>query len=161
MDVTGREFRNVMGEFATGVTVVTARNAVDGNRFGFTANSVTSVSLDPPLILVCVGKDKFAHKILSENEFFGVNILCREQNEVAVRFAGREPNRFDGLETIDGESGAPLIKGANGTLECQRTEILEGGDHSIIIGRVKKVTHDPASDPLVFFRGAFCCVADV
>lgn len=144
--------REVMSAYPTGVTVVAGSDA-DGSPYGLTVNSFTSVSLDPPLILVCIGHTSTSHARLAAAPAFTVNVLAAEQEEVARRFAS-EPSegRFDDIAWQPSPSGAPLIEGAAAWLECSAYEVLSGGDHSIVIGRVERsgVGERPA---LLFHRG--------
>lgn len=144
--------REVMSVYPTGVTVVASRDA-DGSPYGLTVNSFTSVSLDPPLVLVCIGHASTSHARLVAAPAFTVNVLAAEQEEVAVRFAS-EPSggRFDDVGWTTSSSGAPLIEGAAAWLECSTYEVLSGGDHSIVIGKVERsgVSDRPA---LLFHRG--------
>jgi len=152
--VPGRELRDVMGDFATGVSIVTTRSG-DGKPLGFTANAVTSVSLDPPLVLVCIGKERTVHDELIAADFFALNIMGHEQEPLAKRFASSAiEDRFDGISWLDGRFGSPVLAGALGGLECQVDQTFEGGDHSIVLGRVCATWRD-AGAPLLFFRGAF------
>lgn len=157
MDVQAEQsptLREVMGAYPTGVTIVAAAEE-DGSPFGLTVNSFTSVSLDPPLILVCVGHSTTSHDRLVAGSHFSVNVLSAGQGDVAVRFAC-EPShgRFDMVEWAPGPDGAPLLSAAAATLECVVHQVLTGGDHSIIIGRVERadVSDRPA---LLFHRGRF------
>lgn len=147
-------FRNVMGRFPTGVTIV-ATNDPAGVPVGLTVNAFSSVSLDPPLVLVCVGHTSSSHDTLIEGEGFSVNILSVGQADVALRFAS-EPSagRFDEIDWSPGQLGNPLVSGAAAWMECALEGVLPGGDHSILLGRAKRfgVGEDP---PLVFFEGAF------
>lgn len=149
---TGASLREVMSAYPTGVTVVASRDA-DGSPYGLTVNSFTSVSIDPPLVLVCIGHTSTSHARLVATPAFAVNVLAAEQEEVATRFAS-EPSegRFDDLPWTPSESGAPLIRGAAAWLECSTYEVLRGGDHSIVIGKVERsaVSDRPA---LLFHRG--------
>ncbi|MDX1493894.1 MAG: flavin reductase family protein [Longimicrobiales bacterium] len=144
--------REVMSVYPTGVTVVASSDA-DGSPYGLTVNSFTSVSLDPPLVLVCIGHTSTSHARLVTAPAFTVNVLAADQEEVAQRFAS-EPSegRFQELEWEPAASGAPILAGAAAWLECSRYEVLGGGDHSIVLGRVERssVTERPA---LLFHRG--------
>lgn len=153
MPVSSTQLREVMGDFATGVTIVTARDA-SGQPTGFAANSVTSVSLDPPLVLVCVGKQRYAHGVLAASDSFAINILAEGHEPVARRFASPVADRFAELKLVDGPRGTPLLAEALGGIECERTAIYDGGDHSIFLGHVHH-TWRTAGNPLLFFRGAF------
>lgn len=144
--------REVMAAYPTGVTVVAGVDA-DGNPYGLTVNSFTSVSLDPPLILVCIGHTSTSHARLTSAPAFTVNVLSAGQLEVAERFAV-EPSegRFDDIDWSPAASGAPVIEGSAAWLECSTHEVLRGGDHSIVVGRVERssVTDRRA---LMFHRG--------
>lgn len=144
--------REVMSAYPTGVTIVAGRDA-DGSPYGLTVNSFTSVSLDPPLILVCIGHTSTSHARLITAPAFTVNVLAADQGELAYRFA-TEPSegRFDDFDWSPARSGAPIIEGVAGWLECSAHEIVRGGDHSIVLGRVERsvVTDRPV---LVFHRG--------
>lgn len=151
---TGRGLRDVMGCFPTGVTIVTA---VDqrGEPFGMTVSSFTSVSLEPPLILVCIDRRAASHDPLMAASHFAVNILGSGQSAVCDRFAA-EPSqgRFDDVPWRRSPMGAPLIDGAGAWLECSRFEIYAGGDHSILLGRVESA--ESVDVPvLLFHRGRY------
>ena len=150
----GRTLRAVMSRFPTGVTVVAAVDA-QGAPFGFTVNSFTSVSLDPPLVLVCVDINSSSHAPLMAADHFTVNILGADQSHVADRFAS-EPSdgRFEAVAWGPSEHGAPLIEGASAWLECSRHEVLPGGDHSILLGRVESVGEVEGAE-LLFHRGGY------
>ncbi len=146
------KFRSVMGHFATGVTVVTTRNR-EGDPTGLTVNAFTSVSLDPPLVLVCVHEAAASHDPLLEVGYFAVNVLSASQEGLALLFSrGVAEERFRGLETRDAPRGSPLLPGVVAWLECRVRDVYPGGDHHIIVGEV--LTGDePGGDPLLFHRG--------
>lgn len=149
--------RHVLGAFATGVTVVTAGRDLP---HGMTANSFTSVSLDPPLVLVCVGRDALMHHVLSQQTTFAVSILAADQTEVARYFADkRRPvgqDQFDAVSWSPGaHSGAPLIDGALAHLECELEHRHDAGDHTIYVGRLVSVWRRPGDDALLFLNGRF------
>jgi len=153
-----KELRRVMGHFATGVTIVTTCGS-DGAPYGLTANAFTSLSLDPPLCLVCVDRraETFAH--FYDSKVFTVNVLRREQEALSTRFAKSGGDKFVGVATEPGHHGAPLIAGALAHLECRITDTLEGGDHVIHVGRIEHVrTHE--GDPLLFYQGKYRRLAD-
>ena len=128
----GRELRNVMGRFPTGVTVVAGINEL-GQPFGLTVNSFTSVSLDPPLVLVCIDNGAASHDPLMSAPHFTINVLGVPQAPLADRFASNPSDgRFDNVAWHGSTSGAPLIDGACAWLECARHEVYDGGDHSIL-----------------------------
>jgi flavin reductase (DIM6/NTAB) family NADH-FMN oxidoreductase RutF len=148
-----KELRRVMGHFATGVTIITTCGG-DGTPYGLTANAFTSLSLDPPLCLVCVDRkaESFAH--FYDSKVFTVNILTRQQEDLSTRFAKSGGDKFTGVATLAGHHGAPLIAGALAHMECRITDTLEGGDHVIHVGRVEHVAlHD--GEPLLFYQGKY------
>ncbi len=149
--------RRVLGAFATGVTVVTV-----GGDFphGMTANSFASVSLDPPLVLVCVGREALMHDVLATRTAFAVSILASDQSEVARYFADkRRPigrDQFDAVSWYPGaHSGAPLIGGALAHLECELEHRHDAGDHTIYVGRLVSLWRRPGDDALLFLNGQF------
>jgi flavin reductase (DIM6/NTAB) family NADH-FMN oxidoreductase RutF len=151
--------REVMGSYPTGVTIVAARDD-GGLPFGLTINSFTSVSLEPPLVLICLGHASRCHDRLVSGGHFSVNLLAQDQSATASRFAS-EPSdgRFESVEWSKGPSGTPLLEGSIACLECSIQEVLSGGDHSIILGRV---THATMSDrpALMFHRGRFSTIGN-
>lgn len=146
--------RQVMGSYPTGVTIVSALDS-DGEPFGLTVNSFTSLSLDPPLVLVCVGHSSRSHDRLVRGRHFSVNVLASDQGDVALRFA-KDPSegRFDSVAWSPGDSGSPFFEGATASLDCSVHSVLDGGDHSILVGHVDAVAlaDRPA---LIFHRGQF------
>lgn len=147
------KFRTVMGHFSTGVTVVASRKP-SGDPVGLTVNAFTSVSLDPPTVLVSLHKDADGHDPLLAAGHFGVSILSAQQHEIAYRFSVEDPdNRFRELDFEEGALGSPLIKGALAWLECKVKEVFSGGDHDIVVGEVVDCGGSEG-DPLLFFRGS-------
>lgn len=144
--------REVMSSYPTGVTIVAARDT-DGEPYGLTVNSFTSLSLDPPLVLVCIGHTSSSHDRLVEASAFSINLLAADQGALAGRFAS-EPSagRFDEVAWGEGRSGAPLIHDAMAWLECVPHDVLDGGDHSILVGRVEHSGLTPR-EALIFHRG--------
>jgi flavin reductase (DIM6/NTAB) family NADH-FMN oxidoreductase RutF len=144
--------REVMGSYPTGVTIVAACDA-DGDPYGLTVNSFTSVSLDPPLVLVCIGLSSTSHDRFLAASGFCVNILAADQGGLAGRFA-KEPSegRFDEVTWAPGESGSPIIEGSLAWLDCVVHEVFRGGDHSILVGRVV-ASGLMDGDALIFHRG--------
>ena len=149
-----RTLRDALGCFATGVTVVTCLGP-DGNPAGLTVNSFTSVSLDPPLLLVCLHKMAASATALIEASHFAVNVLQTGQQPASIRFATRDEDRFGATPWACGEAGAPILKDSLGVFECERYAVHEGGDHHILIGQVVKASFDGSLDPLLFFRGRY------
>ena len=150
--VEKERFREVMGHFASGVTIVTARDG-DGNPVGLTVSAFTSVSLEPTLLLICVHRDAGAHEGIVQGGTFAVNVLSVEQESLAWRFAQAEmEERFRGLEVDEGPLGDPLIPGSLAWLACQVREVWSGGDHSVILGEVS-ACQAREGEPLLFFRG--------
>jgi 4-nitrophenol 2-monooxygenase / 4-nitrocatechol 4-monooxygenase, reductase component len=145
-------FRDVIGRFATGVTVITAR--CDGLDYGMTASAVTSLSLDPPTLLVCINRANATYRAIDRSGAFGVSILHEGQAEVAAHFASRHPDKFAAAETAEGQLGLPLVAGALATLECAVSEHFVGGTHEVFLGRIV-VAHAAEGRPLTYFRGAF------
>lgn len=144
-------FLDAMSRFASGVTVVTAKRA--GERFGITASSFTSVSMEPSLVLVCIARTLHTHAAIESSGAFAVNILGVHQLEVGQRFAGRTPetgDRFAGLAWSAGLTGAPLLDGSLASLDCRLRDRHDGGDHTIFVGEVveARVTGDEA--PLLY-----------
>ena len=144
--------RRIMGHFATGVTVVTAY--LDGAIYGMTANAVSSLSLDPPLILVAVGKTAAMHASLTASRCFAVNILSEDQEHLSRRFAMRGPKEVNDLTWTKAESGAPILADALAWLDCRLADVLPGGDHNIFLG---EILAGDARDgaPLLYFGGKY------
>jgi flavin reductase (DIM6/NTAB) family NADH-FMN oxidoreductase RutF len=149
-----RLYRDVIGRFATGVTVLTFQNA-DVTR-GMTANAVSSLSLDPTLLLVCVDKRGMVHAQLEHAQAFALNILAEDQIEVSQTFARRGLQDMADVPYRTGVTGAPIIDGVLAWFECEVYERLSGGDHTIYIGRVVELSLDrPEARPLLFYGGAY------
>jgi len=149
-----RTFRDALGCFATGVTVVTAF-CPDGTPIGLTANSFTSVSLDPPLLLVCIANNAGSAPFLREAERFAVNVLQIGQQPTSNRFAGKGEDRFSATPWETGEFGTPVLTGSLSSFECTRDVVHDGGDHFLLVGRVVKAIFEPRRDPLLYFRGKY------
>lgn len=149
-----RTLRDAMGCFATGITIVTAI-APDGTPFGLTANSFTSLSLEPPLLLVCIANTAGSAPVLREAGHFGVNVLQIGQQPASNRFAGRGEDRFAATAWGPGETGVPLLDGSLVSFECRRHAVHAGGDHFILVGEVVRAQFEPRRDPLLYFRGKY------
>ena len=153
MAIDARELRNVMGNFATGVTIITTKNAA-GKPFGLTANAFSSLSLDPPLLLICVDKKVDCYACFDESKVFGVNFLSEGQDQLSNRFATKGIEKFEGVPYKLGELGVALLEDALAHIECKVANAYEGGDHTIYVGEIQSATI--LSDrPLLFFRGKY------
>lgn len=148
------DFRNAMARFASGVTVVTTRNG-DGAVVGFTASAFTSLSLDPPLLLVCLQKDADCYAAFMGAERFAVSILAFGQSAVARRFATKAIDKLAGTPLVEGPAtGIPLIEGASAQAECLMRDRLDGGDHTILVGQVIRAASSDR-EPLLHFNRTF------
>ncbi|MHC0431260.1 flavin reductase family protein [Streptomyces sp. O3] len=152
-----KQLRAAFGTFPTGVTVVTVGG---GAPRGMTANSFTSVSLEPPLILICVGKDAIMHSSLDQSPTFSVSVLAAGQEYVARHFADRSrpmgAEQFDAVGWLPGRAGdAPLIAGAVTHFECERWQSYDGGDHTLFLGKVLAADYQPKRDSVLFHKGTF------
>ena len=148
--VNQEQFRSVMSRFASGVSIITTRHK--GIDYGLTASAVCSLSLDPPMLLICVNKTSNTQKAIAEAQVFAVNILREEQSELAHRFAGSHPDQFAGMSISSGELGVPLLGEMLATIECRVTEIISGGTHSIFLAEVQ-TARAAEGMPLIYFRG--------
>lgn len=150
------KFRRALGNFVTGVTIMTAQNAA-GEKVGVTANSFNSVSLDPSLILWSIDKKSSSYTVFSEASHFAVNILSASQIELSNKFARRNADKFDGVTYELGAGNVPILANCSAVFECERHQVIEGGDHWIIIGKVVDF-HDEGRSPLVFHQGVYSAV---
>lgn len=148
-----KALRNAFGAFATGVTVITTRQP-DGTPRGFTANSFTSVSLDPPLLLVCLAKTAHSADVFREAPHFAVNILAEDQKAVSGLFASRAPDKFAQCAWTSGPAEMPLIDGSLATFTCANHQLVDAGDHLILIGRIEAFSTSEGQ-PLGYFRGNY------
>ncbi len=146
-------FRNALGKFATGVTVVTAMTA-DRCPVGVTANSFTSLSLDPPLILWNLRQTSRSFPKFENSPRFTINVLSETQSDIAKSFATRSLDPFQDIDWYEGAHGAPIISGSLATLECAHVAKYPGGDHAIFVGRVLSFQAG-SGRPLLFFEGSF------
>jgi flavin reductase (DIM6/NTAB) family NADH-FMN oxidoreductase RutF len=151
--VEPKQFRKACGKFVTGVTIVTTRGA-DGAPHGMTANSFTSISLDPPLVLFCAHRKIRLLEHFLQGGYFGVNILSEHQQELSNRFAKAGINRFAGVEWYEGKTGVPLLPGVLATLECRLDQTSEAGDHQILIGEAQYLGFREGT-PLAYFGGGY------
>jgi len=151
---TATAFRQALGMFATGVTIVTARDAA-GQRVGLTANSFNSVSLAPPLVLWSLSRHAGSLPAFSTGSHYAINILAAEQRALAERFASPEVDRFEGVALREGAGGAPLIDGAAAVFECFNRSRYQEGDHIIFVGEVESCTWRAGASPLIFHGGRY------
>ncbi len=145
-------FRTAMSRFATGVAILTAFH--DGQRYGMTINSLTSVSLDPCQILVCVNHGSATGDAIKASGVFAVSLLNAAQGDVSRSFVGRDATRFANVDATQGLGDVPLIDEALAAVTCKVSDVLASGDHEIIIGDVVDCMHRDG-DPLVFFAGKY------
>jgi len=157
MAVGKEEFRRALGYFASGVTVVTNKNQ-DNKPQGITVSAFNSVSLEPPLILVCIDKRASIHNHLTEGSYFGVNILGDDQELISRRFASKDEDRFEGMGFTYGVTGSPLLTGSLATIECRVVYAYPGGDHTIFVGEVE-ATGVREGKPLTYFRSGYSQLA--
>lgn len=157
MALDGREFRDALGRFATGVCLITTTTA-DGRPLALTANSFASVSLDPPLVLWSLQNTSDVYREYATPEAYAINVLSAEQQELSSRYARKGEHELDPGHFISGEQGAPIIKDALASFECQLHATHDGGDHLIIVGKVTRMLIQ-AGDPLLFFSGAYRSLA--
>jgi flavin reductase (DIM6/NTAB) family NADH-FMN oxidoreductase RutF len=153
MPIDKEEFRRVLGSFAAGVTIVTTIGE-DGQPYGLTATAFTSVSMDPPLVLVCVDKRSESHPHFHTSQVFAVNFLAVGQEEISKRFAVSGGDKFTAVPVRLGRTKAPVLSDALGHVECRIVDVLEGGDHTIFIGEVESLDAR-AGEPLLYYRGAY------
>jgi flavin reductase (DIM6/NTAB) family NADH-FMN oxidoreductase RutF len=151
---TSREFRRACGQFLTGVTIVTAR-AADGSPLGLTVNSFASVSLEPPLVLVCVDRRSSTFAAFAPGSAYAVHVLRHDQRELSTRFATPRPDKFAGVSFRQGSGGAPILSEFAALLECVSVSSHDAGDHGIFIGRVERVEVRETRSPLGFYSGAY------
>ncbi|MDZ4789963.1 MAG: flavin reductase family protein [Hyphomicrobiales bacterium] len=147
------ELRKALGLYVTGVTIVATLDK-NGNPRGFTANSFTSVSLDPPLVLICIAKSAASYPVFAKAEAFAVNILAEQQREVSGLFASKSPDKFAVVEWRKGRGGSPLFEGVTAWLDCRTTSTVDAGDHLILIGEVIDF-HQTLANPLAYCRGGY------
>jgi flavin reductase (DIM6/NTAB) family NADH-FMN oxidoreductase RutF len=150
-------FRQLMGRFTTGVVVLTARTA-DGTPQGMTVNSLASVSLEPPLLLVSIDHKAEMHRTLTTTGHFALNVLSASQEGLSRRFAGDRAGRFDGIGWQPSPLGLVWLDGALAHMECERVALHEAGDHTILVGLIQAGTAGDGR-PLCYFRGGYASLA--
>jgi len=152
MPVTDADFKHAMSHFASVVTIVTTEH--EGKPYGMTVSSFASLSLHPPLVLVCVEKSLKTHDAIASAGRFGVSILGDDQADLSNRFASRMEDKFAGIDMTRGDIGVPLIGNALASLECHLHAQLAGGDHTIFVGEVASISTREGA-PLLYFRAAY------
>ncbi|MBF6561076.1 MAG: flavin reductase family protein [Candidatus Binataceae bacterium] len=158
MPIEKNELRRVMGHFATGVTIITTVNK-EGQIHGFTANAFTSVSLEPPLLLISVDKKAESWPAFEESRIFTVNILADSQEALSRKFAVSGGNKFEGVAYRIGANRAPIIEGALAYIECTLWAVYDGGDHTVFLGEIQQA-EVREERPLLFFRGGYRALGD-
>ena len=153
MSVSPDEFRAVLGRFPSGVTVVTTRGA-DGSDQGMTVSAFASLSLEPPLILICIEKSASVHEALTTADGFVVNVLAARQEQVARRFSIVDIDRFEGVGFTRSSQSYAILDDALAVIECSRVSMCDGGDHTIILGEVE-ATRAERGTPLLYYRGGY------
>ena len=155
MALDADQFRSALRCWASGVTVVTSRS---GDQIhGMTVSAFSSVSADPPLVLVCANRSSLTHGIIAGGQVFAVNILASDQQELSNHFASSktESSRFEGVAWHSGKTGAPVLDHALASLECTLRSAYVEGSHSIFVGQVENVSIRPNAEPLVYYSGAY------
>lgn len=149
-----RVLRDAFGQFATGVCIVTATTE-DGERIGATVNSFTSLSLDPPLVLVCVGHFMRSHDSFVQAKGFTVNVLSQEQKDISSVFATQGADKWGAVNADEGAAGGVILNPCLAYFDCEMHESHVSGDHTILIGRIVDFSTRKDADPLLYFRGAY------
>lgn len=150
-----KHLRQVFGRFCTGVTVVCTRDAA-GHPLGITVNSFSSVSLDPPLVLFCITRDSDTLPALQHSRCFSVNILAEAQQAISNRLAKKGgPEKMDGIAMHTVATGAPIVDGTLGWLDCETHALHDGGDHLIVVGRIQACAVGEAQPPLLYFQSVY------
>ena len=160
MSFDPRSFRQALGCFATGITVVTSVG-LDGEYLGFTANSFNSVSLDPPLVLFSLDRGAYSLKAFEAAGVFAINILREDQEAVSIAFARALSSKWEGVRTEIWQTGSPILVDALASFDCETTSMHDGGDHVIFVGRVLRLRAGVDGRPLLYFRGAYRQINDV
>ena len=150
----GREFRDTLGQFATGVVIATG--CLDGTPAGFAAQSFASLSLDPPLVALCPSKTSVSWPQMRESGHFCINILSASQQDISDLFAQTGIDKFADLAWQPGQTGSPVLAGVLAYIDCELADELDAGDHTIAIGRVRDLgILEEEGSPLLYWRGAY------
>lgn len=158
MSIDQQQFREALGQFVTGITVITTLDQHD-QPLGFTANSFNSVSLDPPLVLWSLAKTASTYRDFMAAKNFGVHVLAEDQVDLSNRFASTSDNRFQNLN-YQLVNGIPLLEGCLARFQCQLENLYEGGDHSIFVVRVLEFDHSADKPALIYHRGSYASLKD-
>jgi flavin reductase ActVB len=153
MPINSEDFRNAMSRFASGVTVVTTKDAA-GDPHGITVSAFSSVSLDPPLVLICIENAAGSVHAFKQSKMFVVNVLSREQIELSERFAAQIADKFAGVDLDLDIDGIPVLSNCLVNLSCRVRNVYDGGDHTIFVGEVES-SIVAEGDPLIYFRGDY------
>lgn len=151
-----RQFRNVLGQFCTGVTIITTVD--DGEPVGFACQSFAALSLDPPLVLFCPTKGSRSWAAIERTGKFCVNVLAEEQQAVCARFGSREPDKFGGIGWEASPLGSPIIDGSLAHIDCTVETVHDGGDHYVVFGRISSMSEVKTERPLLFYRGQYTAI---
>jgi flavin reductase (DIM6/NTAB) family NADH-FMN oxidoreductase RutF len=157
MDST--RFREALSRFASGVCVVTTVGVDDGRNVGVTISAFSSLSLDPPLVLFCIGKRSANLKAWLGGRYFSVNVLSENQIPISEAFASQRDDKFEGVAGAAGGNGCFQLEGALVTIECRNTGVYDEGDHYIVVGRVERIERGSGTQPLLRYRGAYRTIA--
>jgi len=149
---TSEEFREVIGHFASGVAVITT--VADGVPFGTTASAVTSLSLQPPMVVVCMNRDSQTGAAAARSGYFAINVLGEDQHHFARHFAGKGDDKFAGIERLTGPHGLPLLADAVAHIECRTTQQVPGGTHVVFLAEIESAAAHGGA-PLAYYRGRF------
>jgi len=153
-----QKFRQVLGHFCTGVTVITAVD--DGDPVGFSCQAFAALSLDPPLVVFCPARTSSTWPRIARAKQFAVNVLTHDQHDLAAKFGRSAPDKFDGVAWQPDGAGSPVIDGVLTWAGCEVESVHEGGDHSVVIGRVRELGECGGERPLLFYRGRFGTTSD-
>ena len=154
MTIDTKELRFAFGNFATGITIVTSLDA-DGEPLGITANSFSSVSLDPPLVLFSVDRGAYSLEAFQISRRFAINILSTDQEDMSNRFAKASVDKWPGVDFETWETGCPILTGSLASFDCRTWQTYDGGDHVIFVGEVEQMSLNTDLEPLLFFRGRY------
>ncbi|QDQ90193.1 flavin reductase family protein [Rhodococcus sp. WB9] len=148
-----RRFRTVLGQFCTGVTIITTID--DGVPVGFACQSFAALSLEPPLVLFCPTKTSRSWAAIERSGIFCVNVLAEEQQSTCARFGSRDPDKFAGIDWSESPLGSPILTGSLAHIDCSLESVHDGGDHWVAFGRVSSLSEIREERPLLFYRGQY------